>query len=721
LLRFKHPGRDLGGAMRILSVFLICLISAGASAAPVEFTIEQLGITDEQHTTADGLQRSGVYKQNGSYVVGFSWMRGVADTYTASSTWIYDGNQIKRIGLYDALHTGADGRQYSSTYGSYDTLSTGGKVAGFSRQYGGANFASQSAWVYDGQNTTRIGIYDAEHTGSAGVQSSGSTGINDAGQVIGGSTRYDVAGAYSGATTWVYDDGTTTSLGFTSGQYQRSDGFRRSQALNIAGNGRVTGKSIGFYGAQNTEGETLWSYLNGTTTRIGLYGAEHTRITDGFQESESFLDPADGSNFVNSAGQVIGWSNRYSAAGSFDGRSAWIYDGNSIARIGLTSGVHTTSAGYQNSYVWFLNEAGQAAGESSRFTSDGYSLGESAWVYDGSMTTRVGLTDAAHTGDGTNSLLGYQRSDVTGLSDTGQAIGNSRRFYTNPQPGQESQSAWLYDGNSTQRIGLTDAQHTRSADEYQKNKALRINNVGQAAGKAERFDANGNLEGESAWFFDGNTSIRVGIDGAAYAQQIMQATGAFLVETDTQVEWLTDTGLIAGSAGVYGWTGPPNCAGFSCPTPKLAQVAWLYDGSQTIAFDSLGSGSGSSIWSEIELLTEDGLVLGRYGIFDTYGSITNYQAFAYSDEWGTVDLKLAIDDSFDEQMWEYLGKRIGLGDPEAQLFSDGFAIYGTGILENGSDMGYVIRQATAVPIPAAGWLFGSALAGLGWMRRKQTV
>ena len=29
--------------------------------------------------------------------------------------------------------------------------------------------------------------------------------------------------------------------------------------------------------------------------------------------------------------------------------------------------------------------------------------------------------------------------------------------------------------------------------------------------------------------------------------------------------------------------------------------------------------------------------------------------------------------------------------------------------------------ASAVPIPAAVWLFGSALAGLGWMRRKQAV
>lgn len=29
--------------------------------------------------------------------------------------------------------------------------------------------------------------------------------------------------------------------------------------------------------------------------------------------------------------------------------------------------------------------------------------------------------------------------------------------------------------------------------------------------------------------------------------------------------------------------------------------------------------------------------------------------------------------------------------------------------------------ANVIPIPAAAWLFGSALAGLGWMRRKQTV
>jgi hypothetical protein len=34
--------------------------------------------------------------------------------------------------------------------------------------------------------------------------------------------------------------------------------------------------------------------------------------------------------------------------------------------------------------------------------------------------------------------------------------------------------------------------------------------------------------------------------------------------------------------------------------------------------------------------------------------------------------------------------------------------------------GALLVRTTAVPIPAAVWLFGSALAGLGWMRRKKS-
>ena len=41
----------------------------------------------------------------------------------------------------------------------------------------------------------------------------------------------------------------------------------------------------------------------------------------------------------------------------------------------------------------------------------------------------------------------------------------------------------------------------------------------------------------------------------------------------------------------------------------------------------------------------------------------------------------------------------------------GFEVIGSGIYDD-----FVV--GTAVPVPAAVWLFGSALAGLGWFRRK---
>jgi hypothetical protein len=51
---------------------------------------------------------------------------------------------------------------------------------------------------------------------------------------------------------------------------------------------------------------------------------------------------------------------------------------------------------------------------------------------------------------------------------------------------------------------------------------------------------------------------------------------------------------------------------------------------------------------------------------------------------------------------------VSFTDPD---YPDGF--YNQGLTGTGT--------ISAVPVPAAAWLFGSALAGLGWMRRKQTV
>jgi hypothetical protein len=62
------------------------------------------------------------------------------------------------------------------------------------------------------------------------------------------------------------------------------------------------------------------------------------------------------------------------------------------------------------------------------------------------------------------------------------------------------------------------------------------------------------------------------------------------------------------------------------------------------------------------------------------------------------------------------------GTPDAEYWSGGpdVAYPGSPYIVQPNEMDvYLVR--TVVPIPAAVWLFGSALAGLGWMRRKQTA
>jgi hypothetical protein len=59
---------------------------------------------------------------------------------------------------------------------------------------------------------------------------------------------------------------------------------------------------------------------------------------------------------------------------------------------------------------------------------------------------------------------------------------------------------------------------------------------------------------------------------------------------------------------------------------------------------------------------------------------------------------------------------LGAGD---WLNLSGVEIFGTQTTYN-LDVDNIVVGA-AVPVPAAVWLFGSALAGLGWMRRKQAV
>jgi hypothetical protein len=66
------------------------------------------------------------------------------------------------------------------------------------------------------------------------------------------------------------------------------------------------------------------------------------------------------------------------------------------------------------------------------------------------------------------------------------------------------------------------------------------------------------------------------------------------------------------------------------------------------------------------------------------------------------------------------GVAVGTGD-WLNLASVTFRAEGNGFGPGGGAIEIDNINVSAVPVPAAVWLFGSALAGLGWMRRKQTI
>lgn len=153
----------------------------------------------------------------------------------------------------------------------------------------------------------------------------------------------------------------------------------------------------------------------------------------------------------------------------------------------------------QYSEVNGLNEQGQAVGDSSRFAADGRSLGSSLWFYNGSTTINIGLTDAEHT----RSTDGYRWSGNDNgsigrplLNDAGQVASGSRRF--NAAGDYWGYSAIFYNDTTTLNIGLVDAKHTSEVDGTRYSIARQLNEAGQVTGYSYRYGAGGVDLGQSA-------------------------------------------------------------------------------------------------------------------------------------------------------------------------------------------------------------------------------
>jgi hypothetical protein len=259
----------------------------------------------------------------------------------------------------------------------------------------------------------------------------------------------------------------------------------------ISDTGVIAGSSNSYATNDSYKGQDAWLY-DGALIPVGLDEGEHKSSAN---KRFSVV------THINAAGQAAGTSERYLFSVK-RGESVWVYDGNSSVQVGLVDAEHTRdSDSWKESVVSHLNEAGQAAGRSSKYGAGGVALGLSAWYFDGTSTVRVGYTSSLYTRD----TDGYQVSSVSDVLENGLVVGHSYRY----APGgiQSGADYWIYDSATTSMLGYTDAEHTN--DEGGQSSTLQgSNSSGQVVGTSARYDQDtGAALGAHAWLWNGSELI----------------------------------------------------------------------------------------------------------------------------------------------------------------------------------------------------------------------
>lgn len=649
------------------------------------YTLDAVGLSGLEHTANDGLTTSNVHQLNeAGQAIGYSIRHNGSRAWLGQSAWLYDGGRTKNIGLIGAEHTSSDGVKGSTA----EQLNEAGQVIGHSVRYnGGSDYQGNSAWLYYGSRTKNIGLLGAVNTSPDGVRNSSAHQLNEAGQVIGSSVRYSRGGSHIGSSAWLYNGSRTVGIGLTGVEYVAIGHYRVSEARQLNEAGQVIGYSNRYNGGIPSTNQYLrpnarsaWLYDGSRTVNISLTGADYTR-NDGHQFSDV--------RQINEAGQVLGHSARYNGGSASLGSSIWLYDGLSTFKMGLTDAEHTRKDGFRGNRADELNEAGQVIGSSSRYNGGSVWLGQSAWLFDGLSTFNIGPTGVEHTRND-----GYRYSNATQFNEAGQAMGHSDRYDGGST--DLGRTAWLYDGNRTVNIGLTGVEHTGN-DGYKTSNGVQLNEAGQVFGWSSRFNSSGEGMGVSTWFYDGSSTVNIGPTGAEHTR----ADGYQV----SNAEKMNEAGQVIGAANRY-----------DGGSVDLGRTVWFYDPATDMTYYSDFTVRPvdtytSPPYHQLLYLGEDGLMAGYYEEFDIDGSFLSQRAFGFTVEDGFFDLGLAIEGGLESFGWDHLITVDGLNEMGQ--------IVGLGWLSDNKGRSLYLATPSPVPLPPAVWLFGSGLLGLiGLFRRK---
>lgn len=594
---------------------------------------------------------------------------------TATSVVAVTQYDLTQIGLTDSEHTSAVGEQWNITY----QLNVSGQAIGRAARFIGTKGNGYSSWLYSNGSNIQIGLIGDLQTRFDGYRDSTPLYLNEAGQVAGESTRYnDINGYglnYIGTSAWIFSDGSTSEIGLTDSEHMRSDGQQENTVIQLNVAGQVLGEANRYNGASSI-GNSVWIYSGATTTEAGLRDSEHTR-DDGTRYSNAIQ--------LNETGQAIGNSTRFNRSISYYGSSAWIFNDGNTTKIGLTGSVHTRGDGVQLNVATQLNNVGQVIGRANRYDGSN-SLGQSAWLYSNGVTIEIGLTDAGHTDSNGNRF-----NTPTALNQAGQVVGFASRYKDTLPLGN---SAWIYNSGVVTEIGLTDAYHTGSKD-VRSSKPTQINEAGQVIGDAYRFQPRGGYLGNSAWIYNNGTTTEIGLTDS-------QHTRSDGHQENTAID-LNQSGQVMGAAKRYS---DMNASGES---------VWFYDDDLDQIFThefSVKSDGFSRTFGEY--LGDDGLMLGYYLLFDDLDNYIGQRAFSFTIEDGWNDLNYFVNDGLDYTGWSYLASAIG-----ANSWGQ---IIGTGDLEGVTGQAAYMLTPSAVPIPAAVWMFcGGLVCLLGFAKKQAAV
>lgn len=519
----------------------------------------QIGLVGGDHRGSEGYQYTELTHRNTTgHFTGYSERYTGVNTNNGRNAWIFNGNSTTQIGLTGGIYSGPSGFARSEPM----HLNTSGQVAGVSQRVEGVNFFNGfDTWVWNGTSTVQLGLTGPAYTGSTGYQHSIPKLQNEGGQITGISLRFTGVNTAHAQDVWVWNGTSTTRIGLTGATHTSRDGNQSSYPSFQNASGMVLGFSRRYSATDSSNGNDAWAWNGVATTQLGFTGGVYTG-TAGYQFSSS--------QFLNDAGQVAGVSYRISDIQSNNGQVAWVWNGTTTTQIGLSGPSHITNGGYQHAGLLAQNEAGFVSGYSFRFSSGGQSNGSSAWIWNGTTTIRIGLTGTAQTGS-----AGFQHSAPTTLNTAGHVSGYSSRL--RDARTSNGRDAWVWNGTDTIQIGLSGGFNTGSGG-LQYSMPLIHTDEGHLSGISYRYTGMSTQIGQDSWYFDPLTLISTPITGSvratdnfAFSAPTFLTNGGFLLGYYTYFEnglgageqrafifrpdlGLTDLGnLITGGLTLNGW------------------------------------------------------------------------------------------------------------------------------------------------------------------------